>query len=400
MPNEATSPIRTQGAMARYCLLSSLTWAAFLAAVMAGTYMLGRGISGAEVGVVMIAGNLAALVAQPFIASAADGPGPLDAQRLGIGLSLVTVGFMGACLLPLPSLAIEVLLVLTYLTAKNLPALSNSVAVYYVNRGGAIDYGVARAAGSVSNAAASFVVGLAVAAFGEGAIMWAGVVLFAALAGSFALMPTPKDVPPTVAPAAEASRRTGKDSGGYLAFCIERPAFLMLVVGFSLGLLMPQIVVVYGLLVFENVGAGAVEMGTANAIASIVELPTMLLYSRLERRIPAERLMLVAAAGCVLKAGVIAFATNVPLLYVGYALTIMSTLFNPASVSWVNARFGEENKNKALGLMVMVSPIGGIVGNVFGSLLLGSGGIGMLLGVVFALAVEGAAIAVVGVRRS
>ena len=154
MPNEATSPIRTQGAMARYCLLSSLTWAAFLAAVMAGTYMLGRGISGAEVGVVMIAGNLAALVAQPFIASAADGPGPLDAQRLGIGLSLVTVGFMGACLLPLPSLAIEVLLVLTYLTAKNLPALSNSVAVYYVNRGGAIDYGVARAAGSVSNAAA------------------------------------------------------------------------------------------------------------------------------------------------------------------------------------------------------------------------------------------------------
>ena len=111
----------------------------------------------------------------------------------------------------------------------------------------------------------------------------------------------------------------------------------------------------------------------------------MLLYSRLERRIPAERLMLVAAAGCVLKAGVIAFATNVPLLYVGYALTIMSTLFNPASVSWVNARFGEENKNKALGLMVMVSPIGGI---------------GMLLGVVFALAVEGAAIAVVGVRRS
>ena len=400
MPNEATSPIRTQGAMARYCLLSSLTWAAFLAAVMAGTYMLGRGISGAEVGVVMIAGNLAALVAQPFIASAADGPGPLDAQRLGIGLSLVTVGFMGACLLPLPSLAIEVLLVLTYLTAKNLPALSNSVAVYYVNRGGAIDYGVARAAGSVSNAAASFVVGLAVAAFGEGAIMWAGVVLFAALAGSFALMPTPKDVPPTVAPAAEASRRTGKDSGGYLAFCIERPAFLMLVVGFSLGLLMPQIVVVYGLLVFENVGAGAVEMGTANAIASIVELPTMLLYSRLERRIPAERLMLVAAAGCVLKAGVIAFATNVPLLYVGYALTIMSTLFNPASVSWVNARFGEENKNKALGLMVMVSPIGGIVGNVFGSLLLGSGGIGMLLGVVFALAVEGAAIAVVGVRRA
>ena len=177
-------------------------------------------------------------------------------------------------------------------------------------------------------------------------------------------------------------------------------ALMALVVGFSLGLLMPQIVVVYGLLVFENVGAGAVEMGTANAIASIVELPTMLLYSRLERRIPAERLMLVAAAGCVLKAGVIAFATNVPLLYVGYALTIMSTLFNPASVSWVNARFGEENKNKALGLMVMVSPIGGIVGNVFGSLLLGSGGIGMLLGVVFALAVEGAAIAVVGVRRS
>ena len=399
MPNEATSPIRTQGAMARYCLLSSLTWAAFLAAVMAGTYMLGRGISGAEVGVVMIAGNLAALVAQPFIASAADGPGPLDAQRLGIGLSLVTVGSMGACLLPLPSLAIEVLLVLTYLTAKNLPALSNSVAVYYVNRGGAIDYGVARAAGSVSNAAASFVVGLAVAAFGEGAIMWAGIVLFAALAGSFALMPTPKDVPPTVAPTREEAHE-GESTGGYLAFCIEHPAFLLLVAGFSLGLLMPQIVVVYGLLVFENVGAGAVEMGTANAIASIVELPTMLLYSRLERRISAERLMLVAAAGCVLKAGIIAFATNVPLLYVGYALTIMSTLFGPASVSWVNARFGEGNKNKALGLMVMVSPIGGIVGNVFGSLLLGSGGIGMLLGVVFALAVVGAAIAVVGVRRS
>ena len=42
-----------------------------------------------------------------------------------------------------------------------------------------------------------------------------------------------------------------------------------------------------------------------------------------------------------LKAGVTAFAVGVPMLYVGYGLTILSTLFGPASVSWVNARFGE-----------------------------------------------------------
>ena len=108
----------------------------------------------------------------------------------------------------------------------------------------------------------------------------------------------------------------------------------------------------------------------------------MLLYSRLGAA-SAERLMLVAAAGCVLKAGIIAFA-NVPLL--SWAMPhhhVHAFRPRPRELG-ERASAGQQNRRWAHG---HDEPIGGIVGNVFGSLLLGSSGIGMLLGVVFALAV-------------
>ena len=115
-----------------------------LAAVMAGTYMLGRSIGSAGGRGHDCEPRRARGAA--IHRRTADGPGPSTHSAWASGSLIPWASWAPACCRCLAGY--RVLLVLTYLTAKNLPR-SQRVAVYYVNRG-AIDYGVTRAAGSVS----------------------------------------------------------------------------------------------------------------------------------------------------------------------------------------------------------------------------------------------------------
>ena len=400
--------LKTAGAMLRFCIVCGFTWAGFLTAVMAGTFMLGRGMTGTEVGIVMVAGNGLALVAQPFISSAADRPGPLTSQSFGIGLSVATVLFMATCAFTSSDILIMVMLALIYMTAKNMPALTNSTSVYYQKRGANIDYGVARSVGAVFNSAASSIVGFWITQIGVNAIMYAGMIAFTALALAYMTMPTPKEIPAlpqgeeaqaTAADDADKAATPEQESSSYLDFCLNNPGYLMVVAGFALVKLMPQIVTVYGILVFQRVGAGNAEMGLAMSIASLIELPAMLIYTRLEKRFSTEGILLFAAVGATLRALFTANAVSIAMLYAAYTLAIMDGFYNPATVSYAGKSFSEADRNKAQGLMVMISPLGGIVGNLFGGFMVDSLGIGALLNVIAAGAVVGLVMVFLGVRR-
>ncbi|MBQ6395617.1 MAG: MFS transporter [Atopobiaceae bacterium] len=399
--------VRTAGAMLRFCVLSAFTWAGFMAALMAGTFMLGRGMSATSVGVVMMAGNGMALVIQPFISSIADGPGKLTSQRFGMLLALVVMVLMATCALATSDAVVMVSLACICMIAKNIPALTNSTSVYYQKRGAEIDYGVARSVGALADAASSAFVGFLVTRIGVEAIMYAGIVFHALLIAAFWTMPTPKAL--SSAHAEDASPE-GTDAGSdgasalapagtdYLAFVRENPGYLLVVCGFALAKLMPQMLALYGILVFQGVGGTNADMGLAIAISDVIELPSMLLYGRLEKRFSTETMLVVAAIGCVARAVSTAVATTLTMLYIAYTFSLVEGFYNPSTVSYAGKCFGEADLNKAQGLMAMINPLGGIVGSLFGGVLVDTLGVHLFIDLIAAGAVLGLVLVSIGSR--
>ena len=412
MPNGTAGATRApglnlKGAMLKYSIQSGLLWIAWCPLAYASTFMLGRDLSATEAGFALAIGNLLALVVNPFVASAADGKGTLDIRTMSVGLSAATVVTMAVATVSRVPVVMMGGIALGYMFAQNLPALSNSINVYYVNRGARINYGLARGIGSLTWSITSAILGFAMAAFGTDVIMVIGFGANVAMTVGFMLMPTPKDVPALFDPDADADdseEAVEAREGSYGAFLRDNPRFLRLIVGFSLCFFMGQLIANYAPLIVEQIGGDSTVQGNALAIQAACELPAMWTMDLLTRRIRVANIIRFAAAGYVAKHGMIMFAVlagSIPLLYVGYGLQAVSyAVYTAACVYYCNASFGEGDKNKALGLCVMVNTISGILGSFFGGIIVDAFGVNAMLAVGVGLTVAGALIAFTGVERA
>ena len=180
----------------------------------------------------------------------------------------------------------------------------------------------------------------------------------------------------------------------------EHPRFLVLVAGMSLIFVMHQIENAFAIQIAEHAGGDSTGMGLMVAIAGLSEVPMMWLYSRIEQKSSAAKLVIVSAIGFSIKAAVTLFAGSMELLYVAYALQCIGfALYTPASVSYADERFGEQDKNKAQGLVVMVSTIGGVIGSLLGGWLLDIASVQTMLLVGTVVSILGSCIAVLGVQK-
>ena len=386
----------------RYGIVQGLLWAGFLPITYASTFLLSKGVSGTEIGTMLMVGNLLAILLQAVVSQEADSGDTFTIRRMCVFFALATSLFMTIALFVNAPIIYMTLFALCYMVGRNVQALTNSISVYYINRGAPLNYGFARSAGSITWSLTSMALGWAMAQFGNQMVIWFAIVLNLAFAASFYLVPTPFGLDPLAhdkeqsekseAPAQEVKQQT------YLQFCRAQPKLLLVVLGFALASIGPQMAMTYGLLIMERVGGGTPEMGIAVAASAFMELPIMWNYTWLERRVGVSNLMRLAAAGYVLKGAFVAFAASIPMVYIGYMMQLISgALFIPANVTYGNKYFGEGDKNKALGLLLMANTIGGMVGNFFGGIVLDTFGLQALLVGATVLSVVGAAFALMGI---
>lgn len=405
MPGSASTlaqerlPLKT--AMLKYCIQSGLFWIAFCPMAYASTFLLGRDLSATTVGVTMAVGNILALIIQPFVASNADGSGKLDIRTLAMILSVGTTASFAVCCFVGSDLLLCVGVAVGYMFAQNLIAISNSVSVYYINRGAKINYGLARGIGSLTWSVTSFILGKLMVDYTTDIIMWLALGCNIAMTIGFWLLPTPRDVPALTEGTATEDGPADAEGMSYLDFLRANRSFLLVVLGFSMCFIMGNILMSYAVLIFGRVGGDEGNMGIALAISAISELPAMWSMEALSKRIDTGKIMVVAAIGYIIKHVVILFASSIGMLYVGYALQMLSyAVYTPCSVYYVNQRFGEGDKNKALGLMVMVNPISAIIGNLFGGILVDGFGIFVSLAFGTVITVVGSLCALYGLRGS
>ena len=381
--------LNTRKLMIQYCILQGSYWASFCVVyAFATVFLLSRGFESSMIGVIIAAGNILGVVLQPMVASIADRSEKISLHKLTAMLSIIMILLLVLLyFVPNGLLAVAVLFLLTDTFLQVIQPLINSVSVYYVNQGVSVDFGAARGIGSLSYAAASYILGIVVEKFGTRSILMAGILVALVLLVTVLSMP--------VFSSSAASRLGEKEpeqnDAGLIVFAGRYKNFMLTLAGITLLFTFHNMNNAYLIKVIENVGGTSADMGRMLSIAAITELPVMFLFSRISKHFKSSTLLMVSSAFFAIRAAGFMLAGNVMTMYLAAMLQIGSfALYIPSSVYYVNETMLDQDKFKGQAVMTATNTLGGVFGSLFGGFLIDNAGVDTMNTVCFAMAAAGA----------
>ena len=381
--------LNTRKLMIQYCILQGSYWASFCVVyAFATVFLLSRGFESSMIGVIIAAGNILGVVLQPMVASIADRSEKISLHKLTAMLSVIMILLLVLLyFVPNGLLAVAVLFLLTDTFLQVIQPLINSVSVYYVNQGVSVDFGSARGIGSLSYAAASYILGIVVEKFGTRSILMAGILVALVLLVTVLSMP--------VLSSSAASRLGEKEpeqnDAGLIVFAGRYKNFMLTLAGITLLFTFHNMNNAYLIKVIENVGGTSADMGRMLSIAAVTELPVMFLFSRISKHFKSSTLLIVSGAFFAIRAAGFMLAGNVMTMYLAAMLQIGSfALYIPSSVYYVNETMLDQDKFKGQAVMTATNTLGGVFGSLFGGFLIDNAGVGTMNTVCFAMAAAGA----------
>lgn len=375
--------------MLQYCVLQGSYWTSFCVLyAFATVFLLSRGFESSMIGVIIAVGNILGVILQPVVASIADRSEKISLHKLTALLSVIMIVLI-AFLYMIPNilLAVAVLFLLTDTFLQVIQPLINSVSVYYVNQGVSVDFGAARGIGSLSYAAASYILGIAVEKFGTKSILMMGMLVVLIMLVTVLSMPVLSS-----SAALQSKPMQPKQSDvGLLEFASKYKNFMLTLAGITFLFTFHNMNNAYLIKVIENVGGTSADMGRMLSIAAITELPVMFLFSRISKHFKSSTLLIVSGIFFAMRAAGFMLAGNMMVMYLAAMLQIGSfALYIPSSVYYVNETMLDQDKFKGQAVMTATNTLGGVFGSLLGGFLIDHAGVGAMNTVCFAMAAAGA----------
>ena len=356
------------------------------------TFLLGRGYSNSQLGLIVAAGYVLGLVLQPLAAAVADRSARAPLWVIGSCTALVALTVTALLFLPGKSLAVTVVYGLFLTLVIVLQPLVNAFAYYIEGLGAAVPFGACRAVGSLAYGVLAAALGWVIERTGTDAVPAAGLISAALMLGLMAWF-AGAGTPSTAARDTEAGaekRGSVLRSVGFrtvLAACV----LLFFSHSFLSG---------YMLQIVRGVGGGSGDMGMLTGYVAVLELPTMFLFERLLRRFSCGGMLCFAAVFFIAKNLLALTAGSMTGLYGGFFFQLISyALFIPASVRYVGALAGPGDANRAQAYVTAMTTLGSVCASGFGGVLIDRFGLRAALAVTTACAAAGALLMALGVKR-
>lgn len=366
----------SRGLTIKYAALQGNYWMAFGAVFsFVSVYLLAKGFTAGAIGMLLALGNIAAAAIQPVIAAAADKSGRVTLKDMMLGITAAGV-IPAAALIAAPSskwLTAVLFMAVMFAVSVQQP-LINSVNGYYSNRGYAMNFGLARGAGSLAFAVITWLMGYLAAAFGEDVIPVVICVLLitmAAVVSAFRMERGSRAV----------RVETGKYESKRVAGLIKKyKKFFLVLLGIMLLFVFHNMVNTYLIQIMGRFGGNSRDMGTSLSIAAVCEIPVMLLFSKIVRKIRPDRLIQIAGLGFLVKSAVIWMAGSVFMVHMSQLLQACSfAVLVPASVYYSDEVMEEGDRVKGQAFLTVSITLGGILGNFLGGKLIDAAGVMAML---------------------
>lgn len=356
----------------------------------ASLYLQDKGLTNSQIGLVLAASYAAAAWLQPIVANLFQKSG----VRLNVGMGYAYL--LGSCmalallLLPMGAIPMTVLLVAVLTLQSVMRPVLSSLPKDFEREGISINFGVARGVGSVAFSLASLLIGLLMRKMDPSripAIYLCTMLVLAALLFWFRAPGAPQPVQQEKAASGSNPIRSNPRFGLFLLGVI-----CLLVPHVFIDSFMTQIM--------QSLGGNSANQGVALALATVLELPAMIFYSRISRRFGGSRLMLLAGWMWVVKDATALLATGPAGMYVSSVFQIATMgLFTPALVEYVAQVLPEKDFLKGQALAGSADSLGCLIATALGGRLIDMVGIKPSLGMMTAFALAGAILFTIAIPR-
>ncbi|MCR5283078.1 MAG: MFS transporter [Lachnospiraceae bacterium] len=371
----------------RYTLLNATYFAAFCTVhAYAAVYLLANGFSNTEVGILLAAANIVSAVCQPYIAGVIDKPGALTNRRF-ILLSVLVILAGSGVLLFAHSVKLLIFIVfgLIYMIQFAYQPVMTALCFEYQKAGCDIFYGLARGLGSASFAVTSAFIGSAVEKNGVTILLYVTMLMMAlsAVVIFFFRMPggeTENASDPASGKKEEGDKGAAQPHNRLSDFARTYPAFTLFLVATICFYFAHNMINDFMIQIIRSLGGGETELGYANFLQAILELPVMALITLVFRKISAQKLLVISGVAFFVKILILVFAKSMVGMFVSQSFQLFAyAVFIPAAAYYVSQTMEQLDQVKGQAFVTSAITVGGVFSNLISGVILDHLGIRFML---------------------
>lgn len=375
----------------------------------ASVFLLARGYSNTDIGIMTAVSNVAAVFLQPLMADIADRSKRFSLVSVS---SIATVALMVLCVgtfvLQQKSAALTVIFVLLMGGNISLQPLFNSLCYKLQECGISINFGVGRSIGSLAYSILVMFLGTLAEEKGLFVLPLTAEITMALTLASLALViwqfrkAKAMQTGDSESGAAEILQEDaeGEEDINLVQFVKRNKIFMVLMLGvlgiyFSNGVLNT-----FMLQVIQPLGGDSEDMGRIFSVMAFLEIPTMLFFEQINRKFSCQTLMKVAGIGYVAKTALIWRASSVHMVLAAQFIQPFAfALLLPAIVKLIGISMSKGEAVKGQALFTTVTTIAYIVCSLVGGVILDLWGAGILMTIATVFTAVGAVVILMTVDR-
>ena len=380
----------------RYILLNVTYFAAFCTIhACAALYLLEQGFSNVEVGVLLAVANIVSAIVQPIAADIIDKPGWLTNRRF-ILICVAVIGIGSLLLLYVNSskAAVFIIYALIYMIQFAYQPVMTALCFEYQKAGADIMYGLARGLGSASFAVTSAIIGKAVETRGVELLLHVNIVTMVLSAALIFFFRKPEGQ------AEQAEEKHTSGNTGFSAFVKKYPAYMLFLLGTICFFFAHNMINDFMIQIIRNLGGGEAQLGYANFLQAILELPVMALIGIVLKKFAPQKLLVFSGAAFFVKILILVFAANMAMMYISQSFQLFAyAVFIPAAAYYVSNTMEEADQVKGQAFITSAITMGGVFSNLLSGVILDHLGMKSMLLTGTAVCAVGVVIAFVAMAK-
>lgn len=352
----------------QYALMQGFHWMGFgVSFSFAAVYLQYRGYSNSALGLIMGIANIAGFILAPMLAQIVDRRGKNCLIRiLWLMMAAQVIVMLSFNFLPAPGALLSVFycVYLTYYICVN-PLLTQLCtelerSICHMN------YGVGRGVGSMAFALFAVPLGSLTSRFSPAILPYMGLGVAALQSVMLLILSIRLGRAETVA----ARQQAQEESLSLPGFIMANKRFFMMLLGVALLFFSHNMCNNFLINIVRNVGGDEQAVGGVNSFMAVLEIPVMLLYDRITRRVSCPSTIRIAALAFAAKGLCIALAPNLPMLYAAHLFQAFSfALITPALVRYVELYISSKDSAKGQSVSAAMTSLGAIFSSAIGGVM-------------------------------
>ena len=358
----------------RYAIINITYFAAFCGVhAYAAVYLLDKGFTNTQVGILLAVANVLSVVLQPIVAGFVDKPGRLSNRIVVMIATLLMIAGCGLLYAVGSNFAaVFIIYALIYMVQMGYQPMMIAMNFEYQKAGCRINFGLARGLGSAGFAVTSAFMGNAVKNFGVNVIL---VVNIAVLTISFimvwffkeprfgALESTGENI--SDRDCADTKTKNAVAHNNIIEFVKYYPSFTVMLIGVAFLFFAHNAINDFLIQIVRDMGGNETQMGYANFLQAILELPMMAMAASIIRKTGTKFLLSFSAVFFTLKVlimfaskGLVGMFISQSFQFFAYAVLI------PTAAIYVTEKLEELDQVKGQALINCAITVGGVFSNL------------------------------------